>query len=418
MKPLCSVFLAALLVVLVGACSKTEPVKTHPGPLGLESIPDDEPKAIEDTKEVLAEFLRKEYPAGKRPARRDAHAKAHGCVKAEFRVPELAEELRVGLFKQPGTYNAWIRFSNGNPTPRADKIGDGRGMAIKVMGVPGEKLLEAERDAQTQDFVMINAPVFFVDTAANYFVFQRDLQDNDPLSYFIGVRNPSTWHLRGAEIARALTKKKVVNPLETQYWSMAPYLFGDRAMKYTAKPCEIHEGLYKATDSPDFLAENMAANLASGEGCFEFMVQFQGDPEKMPVEDPTVEWDEKASPFTKVADIRIPSQSFRSDEQMSFCENLSMTPWHALPEHRPLGGINRLRRVVYENGSRLRHEMNGTTPKEPTAGADFLPTGAPATGADTPAAGEDAPAGEAPEAEAPTTGEDEPAGEAAAPSDP
>ena len=172
--------------------------------------------------------------------------------------------------------------------------------------------------------------------------------------------------LDGAKIANAIRKKHVVNPLETRYWSMAPYLFRDRAIKFSAIPCEIHKGEYKQTDSPTFLADNMALNLESGDGCFQFAVQFQTNPDKMPVEDPMVEWSEEKSPFVPVADIRIPSQQFRSPEQMTFCENLSMTPWHALPEHRPLGGINRLRRVVYETISRLRHELNGVRPKEPT----------------------------------------------------
>jgi hypothetical protein len=34
---------------------------------------------------------------------RDAHAKAHGCVKAEITVaPDLAANLRYGVFSQPG----------------------------------------------------------------------------------------------------------------------------------------------------------------------------------------------------------------------------------------------------------------------------------------------------------------------------
>jgi hypothetical protein len=93
----------------------------------------------------------------------------------------------------------------------------------------------------------------------------------------------------------------------------------------------------------------------------------------MPVETPMKIWSEEASPFVKVARIDIPSQSFRSDEQMKFCENLSYTPWHALPEHRPLGGINRLRKVVYETISTERHKLNGVRPQEPVAGPDFLP---------------------------------------------
>ncbi len=110
----------------------------------------------------------------------------------------------------------------------------------------------------------------------------------------------------------------------------------------------------------------MQRQLASAEGCFDFMVQLQGDPRKMPVEDPTVVWRERASPFQKVATIRVPPQVFTSQAQRDFAENLSFTPWHSLPEHRSLGGINRVRKAVYELISKLRHEKNGVPRREPT----------------------------------------------------
>ena len=86
----------------------------------------------------------------------------------------------------------------------------------------------------------------------------------------------------------------------------------------------------------------------------------------MPIEDPTIEWSEKDAPFIPVARITIPAQAFTSPEQLAFCENLSFTPWHAIPEHRPLGGINRVRKTVYDTISRVRHELNGDKRLEPT----------------------------------------------------
>ena len=102
----------------------------------------------------------------------------------------------------------------------------------------------------------------------------------------------------------------------------------------------------------------MAAHLKTHEAHFDFQVQLQTDPVTMPVEDPTIAWDETVSPFQTVATIRIPPQPFESDEQMAFGENLIFSPWHSLPEHMPLGGINRVRRQVYEIMSRKRHELN------------------------------------------------------------
>ena len=69
---------------------------------------------------------------------------------------------------------------------------------------------------------MINHPVFSVDTAANYVEFTRKQLEGRLVSYFIQ-------HWRGAFIALAIRRSEVVNPLETRYRSMSPYLFGDRA---------------------------------------------------------------------------------------------------------------------------------------------------------------------------------------------
>jgi len=86
----------------------------------------------------------------------------------------------------------------------------------------------------------------------------------------------------------------------------------------------------------------------------------------MPIEDAGVTWSEEASPFRKVATIRIPAQIFDTEEQMKMAENFSFTPWHSLPEHRPLGSINRARRLVYETISKYRHETNNAPRTEPT----------------------------------------------------
>ncbi len=101
------------------------------------------------------------------------------------------------------------------------------------------------------------------------------------------------------------------------------------------------------------------------------MVQFQTDAEAMPVEDATVEWDEAASPFRKVATVRIPAQSFDSPAQMEFCENLAFNPWRSLAEHRPLGGLNRARKDLYAELAGFRHERNQVSYSEPTGDETF-----------------------------------------------
>ena len=303
-------------------------------------------------------------------AHRDAHAKAHGCVRASFRVNEkLPPELRQGIFQEGRVYRSWIRYSNGAGRAAADSKGDGRGMAIKLLGVPGPKLADDEK--ATQDFLLINSPVFFVRNAADYVEFSKAAAAAKPFSFFIGW-NPFHWRFHELRAALALLHKKTANPLDTRYWSLTPYLMGESGpAKFSARPCTAAPVEKPDQKNPNFLRDAMSARLKNGGACFEFLVQLRTDPSHEPVEFPTVKWREKTSAFRPVATIDIPAQRFDGPEQQKFCENLSMNPWHAVPEHRPLGGINRVRKVVYEAISKLRHDLNGAARSEPTGEEKF-----------------------------------------------
>jgi hypothetical protein len=112
----------------------------------------------------------------------------------------------------------------------------------------------------------------------------------------------------------------------------------------------------------------MVETLGPGKGevLFELSVQLLPGATAEQIDTPTVEWQ---TPFQPVARLRIPSQRFDTEERMSFCENLTYTPWHALPEHRPLGEVNEIRRAVYLASSALRHERRGTPVSEPSEGS-------------------------------------------------
>jgi len=322
-----------------------------------EEVPANEDAATQQIVQMIDESVRAEAKNGL--ARRGAHAKAHGCVQAEFRVlDKLPAEVRVGIFREAHTYPAWIRYSNAFGKVQDDSVDDGRGMAIKLMGIE-------RSESGTQDFIMINHPVFFVRDAADYVEFQKALSENSPFKFFFPGLNPFNFRLHELRIANAIRSTKVANPLDSQYWSTTPYRFGDTEMKFSARPCGPASP-FAETASPDFLRENMQKHLAQSEACFDFMVQLRKGSSKMPIEDPTIEWSEKDSPFIPVARITIPAQAFTSPEQLEFCENLSLTPWHAIPEHQPLGGINRVRKTVYNTISRVRHELNSEERHEPT----------------------------------------------------
>lgn len=327
--------------------------------LAQEAIPANEAQVTEDLLVRLKTKIIKDNARG--IMRRDAHPKMHGVVKAEFIIePDLPQALRVGVFKEAKTYQAWIRFSNQDGAIKPDKGSDIRGMAIKLMGVAGEKILPQEKDEQTHDFILISTNVFVA----------RDVAQFDGLlqaitgSIFAKVKFFLAHWRVGWNLYKSMTR--FANPLQIRYFSTTPYLFGQAAVKYSALPHGTGADSIPADPADDYLRLAMLAQLAQGEAWFDFSVQLQTDAIAMPIEDPGKEWPESLSPFRKLATIRILQQDFDSEQQKHFGEHLSFSPWHALPEHRPLGGINRARKVVYDAIAKFRHQYNGVARKEPS----------------------------------------------------
>lgn len=338
--------------------------------LGQEQLlPGEEEAAAQITAQI--ERAVRENAAENGVAIRDAHAKAHGCVKAFVDVDPVAldPEHQIGLFANPGTYPAWIRLSNGAFSKSApDTERDVRGFALKLMDVKGEKILERHKTQETVDFLFISGPSMFSRTPQDYVEFSEKAFDGNPVSFFLSL-DPREWKLRELFNLLEAVNKEPLNPLRMRYWSTTPYALGpDMAVKYSVTPCDGEELTGWFGDHPDdLLRDSLGVLLDQTDWCYDFMVQRQIDPGVMPVEDATVTWEESDSPFVKVATIRIPQQTFDTPAQDEFCENLSFNPWHTLPEHRPLGNINRTRRAVYDTISDLRHMLNEAPREEPTS---------------------------------------------------
>lgn len=325
-----------------------------------EVIEPNEPELIGQIVKASLDRLKAQFPDGKRPVLRDAHPKTHGLVNAEFIVLDgLPEQLRYGVFKEPRTFEALIRFSAGNVEVQEDTIPQAAGMAIKLLGVEGEKLIAAEKDATTQDFIMINAPIFFVRNLKDYVLLHEDLARGRLQDFFIN----RPLEMEAVKVVRG---QRLFNPIQVRYWSMTPYLLGDAAIKFSATPISRTANVSPEVLGPDFLSEAMAEQLKNEDVYYEFSVQVQSDPMTMPIEDPVVMWDEQQAPFQRVAIIRIPKQDVTEEGRSDIAESLSFTPWHALPEHRPLGSNNRARLSVYEAISEFRHRMNDASRREPT----------------------------------------------------
>lgn len=289
--------------------------------------------------------------------RRAQHAKATGCVTAQFRIADTVPAgLRHGVFGQPGRiFNSIVRFSNSQSTVEKDSAGTARGLAIKLLDVDGLRAVPDDGDA-TQDFLMIDHPVFpFPDPKAYVETITRK---SIPLvGNLLAVAHLAVLEPQELKILKAIRGKNVASPLDITYWSGTPFRLGPatgpggHAVKYSAVPRQANRSVPSSRDDDppeDALTQALGAGLQSAEALFDFKVQLQTDPVAMPVEDISIEWNEADSVPITVATLSIPPQHVdASGELAARCESLSFNPWHALAEHRPIGGMNRLRKLVY-----------------------------------------------------------------------
>jgi hypothetical protein len=330
----------------------------------LEQIPEGEEEAIKKVIDCELQILQKSI-GQRRPVPRAQHPKHHGCVRATFVIDnEIPSEFRFGVFSEAGkAFPAWIRFSNARK--QDDREPGGHGMAVKLMGVTGEKLLVGQQSEQTQDFLFLDSQIFFIKNAIEFAEFDAALL-NSEVSWFgkLSVLEYFVKHPREAWILHQIEKNQSSNPLETNYWSVTPYKLGTGAVKYFVKSRLDGSPIAATAQSQDQLRAAMKLNLQTRDAFFDFYVQPQLDPVEQPIEDATHLW--QTSP-QKIATVRIPCQSFDSPGQMEFCENRSFSPWRALTEHRPLGSLNRLRRATYVALSNFRHEENHLRSVEPTS---------------------------------------------------
>jgi hypothetical protein len=305
-------------------------------------------------------------------AERGGNTKTHGIVRGEVTVCEdLPEAMRRGIFAEPGrTYTAWVRYAGPGPyvPPDIDDVGF-MSMSIKLMGVPGPKLLEDEQ--QTQDLLGISTPTFVTpDTRANAQL-QRWSYKNAQIFYFLNFREP---HILDS-IMQLLWTKTQTSPLEGDYFSCVPYLLGEgQAMQYSFRPRlkgRTRVPRLPLRPSDNYLREAMVATLAKQDVEFDILLQLQTDPFRMPIENNAVLWPTKLSPRVPAAVLRIPKQKFDSSEQLDFARILSFNPWHCIPEHRPLGNQSRARKRMYYELSKLRQQMNDVEHYEPTGDEVF-----------------------------------------------
>ncbi|HEV7321801.1 MAG TPA: catalase family protein [Ensifer sp.] len=323
-------------------------------------------------------------------ALRSVHAKSHALLQGELSVAtDLPPELAQGLFARPGHYPVIMRLSTIPGDILEDDVSLPRGLALKVIGVAGERLADSESEA-VQDFVLVNGPVFSAKSGKDFLSGLKLVAATTDRVQFL--KKALSYALRGiqslAEAAGAdsaalkqLGGHPATHPLGESYFSAAPILFGEYMAKVQLLPVSpelmsLTNQAIRVFGRPDGLREACNAFFADHGGRWEVRVQLCTDLESMPIEDSSVEWPEEQSPYWTVATVTAPRQvAWEEEKSRAIDEKQSFSPWHGLAAHRPLGSIMRLRRAAYRSSARFRSEHGGCPMHQPKTLADVnLPT--------------------------------------------
>ncbi|SEL84823.1 hypothetical protein SAMN05216359_11961 [Roseateles sp. YR242] len=313
---------------------------------------------------------------------RAVHAKGHALLRGKLTVREgLPAVYAQGLFAQPGEYEAIMRMSSPPAEQLSDQVSTPRAVALKLMRVPGERVPES-RDHDTQDFLMVNGPVF---TRPGPKEFLRDAK----LLAATTEKAPEAKEvfssvLRGAEkviealggeseTLKALGGEPATHPLGDTFYAQTPFLYGPYIAKFALAP--VSPALTALTDQPlqsedeDAQRHAISAFFHDRDGApveWELRVQLCTDLARMPVEDASVQWPEALSPFVAVASLVVPpQQSWLQGRSQVEEDELAFDPWHTVAAHRPLGAVNRARRVVLAASRQFRGAFNRCPIHEP-----------------------------------------------------
>jgi hypothetical protein len=357
----------------------TLPVRPLPFDPSFERVPDDEAETSRELVEAMREILETTY-ADYGHAVRSVHAKSHGLLRGELRVLDgLPPELAQGAFARPAVLPVALRFSTNPGDVLDDNVSTPRGLAIKIVGVEGERLPGSEGQV-TQDFVMENTPTFGAATPKQFLSTIKLLAkttDKAP-----GLKKALAALLRGTEAAlealggesstlKTLGGHPQTHILGETFYSVAPFLYGPYFAKLAVVP--VSPELTALTDAPldlkgrpDGLREAVNGFFAGTGGTWEVRIQLATDLHKMPIEDASVRWPEDDSPFLTVALLQVGAQpAWNAERSRQMDDGMAFSPWHGLAAHRPLGGIMRVRKPAYEMSSGFRASHNGCPLHEP-----------------------------------------------------
>jgi hypothetical protein len=308
----------------------------------MDQLSEKEQAALTRLKDLVVGMEARRYLEQGRQSVRAPGAEGCGYARGVFRIqPELPPALRVGIFRY-SSFPATVRFSSERLLGMGGVESDGWSIGVRLLGVPGPQGKEAS--AVTHDFKLFNHDVFFVDDARALVEFTAASMGGRAKEYL--ERNPTA-----ARILREMSQPED-SVLLARYSSMVPCAFGTRYVKYTVRPSRGSTRLsvlpFDRSGADDAWKE-LRWRLKEEGARLDFFLQFQTDPERMPLERATVRWDERLSPLVHVARLELPArQELMTSGPPAPLWNESMGAGPSLAEHRQVGSLSRARQVVDE----------------------------------------------------------------------
>ncbi len=309
-----------------------------------ENIRPDEEKRYSGFAKQFAEIQArksKKYGAG-RALHRKQLTVAHGSLETLDGLPGFA---KFGLFAEPRDYEVLVRLSNGGLDMQKDSMPDIRGFAFRVLGVRGDSAL-GKGPAVSQDFTLINQEAFAFKGSDEFVDFVAAASHgNGNLVKFLFKR----YGLFGApkQLAKMLkVAGKAFGGFATEpLFSSLPMACGPYAVRVRLLPASSN-----GKASPDAKSDwggDFSERLASQALHWDLQLQFFANESLTPIEDASVNW---PTPYVTVARLMLPPQNTGSTEGLALAQKIEagvIDPWQALAEHRPLGDVQRARKVVY-----------------------------------------------------------------------
>jgi hypothetical protein len=316
---------------------------------------------------------------------RSVHIKSHGVLRGKLTVaPGLPPELKQGIFADEQVYETVIRLSTSPGDFLADSVSTPRGLALKVIGVQGERL-QGDAAAQTQDFLLVSGQSFVNKDAKSFLSGLKLLAKTtnrfpEFKKVISGMLRGLTRLLAGLGVESATLKAMGGYPethiLGEQFFTQVPVLYGSYMAKLSVRPASagllalagkhLNSNGLNTRDNPDALRQAVNAFFATHAAQWEVLVQLCRNLDTMPIEDAAVAWPEHESPYLKVATIDVEPQQAWDDKLTPPIEDkLAFSPWNGIAAHRPLGSVMRARKLTYQHSSSFRWQMNGCPMHEP-----------------------------------------------------